>query len=143
MMSNLYVNSRLTIPEDEIKMTVARSSGPGGQNVNKVNSKVTLRWAVARLASVDVSWLRRFEARYASRINREGEIVLHSERFRDQARNRGDVRQKLVSMLLDCQAAPKARKATRPSRSSQRRRLDQKRKNSQKKQSRRTNFRDD
>ncbi len=141
-MSDLYVNSRLTIPESELTITRARSSGPGGQNVNKVNSKVTLRWSPQQCAVLDSAWRRRLMARFANRINKDGQIVLHSEKFRDQPRNLADVRQKLVDILLDCQAAPKKRIATRPSRASQRRRLDQKKRQSQKKQNRRQDFRD-
>ena len=142
-MSDLFVNSRLTIPDNELAVTRARSSGPGGQNVNKVNSKVTLKWSPKDCAGIDAAWRKRFLARHANRINREGQLVLHSERFRDQPRNLADVRQKLVDMLLACQAAPKKRIATRPSRASQRRRLDQKTRQSQKKQARRKDFRDD
>jgi ribosome-associated protein len=142
-MSDLYVNSRLTIAEKEIKISAARSSGPGGQNVNKVNSKVTLRWSASRCDGLDQAWRRRFLARHANRINREGQLVLHSERYRDQGRNLADVRQKLVSMLLECQSAPKTRKATRPTKGSQRRRLEQKRRQSQKKQNRRGPSQDD
>jgi ribosome-associated protein len=142
-MSDLYVNPRLTIAEKEITITAARSSGPGGQNVNKVNSKVTLRWSPARCDGLNADWRRRFVTRHGNRINREGELVLHSERYRDQGRNLTDVRQKLTEMLLECQAAPKPRKATRPTRSSQRRRLDEKSRQSQKKQNRRKPTRDD
>lgn len=142
-MSDLYVNPRLTIAEKEITITAARSSGPGGQNVNKVNSKVTLRWSPAQCEQLNPAWRRRFVARFGNRINREGELVLHSERYRDQGRNLTDVRQKLTEMLLECQAAPKLRKATRPTRSSQRRRLDEKSRQSQKKQNRRKPTRDD
>ncbi len=142
-MTDLYVNSRLTISESELLVSYARSSGPGGQNVNKVNSKVTLRWSPSECAGLDPAWRRRFVARFGNRINRQGELVLHSEKFRDQPRNLADVRQKLIDMLLECQAAPKKRIATRPSRASQRRRLDQKKRQSQKKQHRKRDFRDD
>ena len=142
-MTDLYVNSRLTISESELLVSYARSSGPGGQNVNKVNSKVTLRWSPSECAWLDPSWRRRLVARFGNRINRQGELVLHSEKFRDQPRNLADVRQKLIDMLLECQAAPKKRIATRPSRASQRRRLDQKKRQSQKKQHRKRDFRDD
>ena len=142
-MAELYVNSRLTIAEKEISISAARSSGPGGQNVNKVNSKVTLRWSPKRCEMLDVAWCRRFVTRYGNRINRDGELVLHSEQYRDQGRNLADVRQKLASMLLECQSPPKPRKATRPTRGSQRRRLEQKSRQSQKKQNRRSPGRDD
>jgi ribosome-associated protein len=137
VMADLYVNSRLTIAEKEITITAARSSGPGGQNVNKVNSKVTLRWSPSRCNPLPDDWRRRFVTRHGNRINRGGELVLHSEQYRDQGRNLADVRQKLANMLLECQSAPKTRKATRPTRSSQRRRLDEKSRQSQKKLGRR------
>ena len=142
-MSDLYVNSRLTIAEKEITITAARSSGPGGQNVNKVNSKITLRWSPSKCQDLNSQWCRRLITRYGNRINREGELVLHSEQYRDQGRNLADVRQKLISMLLECQSAPKSRKATRPTRASQRRRLDQKTRQSEKKQNRRRPQRDE
>ncbi|TWU34226.1 alternative ribosome rescue aminoacyl-tRNA hydrolase ArfB [Novipirellula artificiosorum] len=136
-MSDLFINSRLTIPAAEITLTSARSSGPGGQNVNKVNSKVTLRWSPACCGDFDGGWRRRFVARYQNRINRDGELILHSEKYRDRGRNVADVRKKLADMLLECQSPPKPRKATKPTRGSQLRRLDHKRQNSQKKQNRR------
>ncbi|WP_068262597.1 alternative ribosome rescue aminoacyl-tRNA hydrolase ArfB [Rubripirellula obstinata] len=139
-MEDLFVSARFTIPSSQLTMSAARSSGPGGQNVNKVNSKVTLRWTPSTCEKMDPAWKRRFLSRYANRINREGELVLHSEKYRDQGRNLADARKKLIDMLLDCQEAPKKRKATRPSRSSQRRRLDQKNRQSQKKQSRKSNW---
>jgi ribosome-associated protein len=142
-MADLYVNSRLTIAEKEITITAARSSGPGGQNVNKVNTKITLRWSPSQCPELNSSWCRRFVTRHGNRINREGELVLHSEQYRDQGRNLADVRQKLVDMLLECQSAPKPRKATRPTRASQRRRLDQKSRQSQKKLNRRRPSRDE
>ncbi len=142
-MADLYVNSRLTIPEKEIVITFSRSGGPGGQNVNKVNSKVTLRWSPALCEHFNADWRRRFVSRHGNRINRDGEIILHSEKYRDQGRNVADVRGKLVNMLLECQSAPKSRKATRPTWSSQRRRLDEKKRHSRKKQDRRKPGRDD
>ncbi|TWU02489.1 alternative ribosome rescue aminoacyl-tRNA hydrolase ArfB [Stieleria varia] len=142
-MSDLRVNARLTIPEREITLSAVRSSGPGGQNVNKVNSKVTLRWSPANCESLSGPWRDRFVTRFANRINREGELVLHSDKYRDQPRNMADVRQKLVEMLLECQAPPKSRKPTRPTLGSKRRKRDAKEKQSQKKQARRTDFRRD
>lgn len=136
-MTDLYINSRLTIPDRELGVSTARSSGPGGQNVNKVNSKVTLRWNPDQCEAFDPAWRRRFLTRHSNRVNREGEIVLHSDRYRDQGRNLADVRQKLAEMLLECQSPPKARRATRPTKGSQRRRLDEKRRQSDKKEGRR------
>ena len=139
-MSDLVVNSRLTIPSEEIRISVARSSGPGGQNVNKVNSKVTLRWSAGACAAIDPGWRARFETRFASRISKDGDLVLHSDQYRDQPRNLTDARLRLVEMLLECEKPPKVRKKTRPTKGSQRRRREAKTKHSQKKQGRRTRY---
>jgi ribosome-associated protein len=136
-MADLYINPRLTIPEKELSISAARSSGPGGQNVNKVNSKVMIRWSPGTCTAMPADWRNRFVARFSNRINREGELILHSDKYRDQSRNIADVRQRLVEMLLDCQSAPRRRKPTRPTLGSQRRRLEQKTQQSQKKRNRR------
>ena len=136
-MSSLYISPRLTIPARDLCVTTARSSGPGGQNVNKVNSKVTLRWNIDACEVIDQAWRQRFRTRYATRINKEGEVIIHSERYRDQVRNLADARHKLMTWLLECQTAPKKRRPTKPSRGSQRRRLESKKRQSDKKQSRR------
>ena len=135
-MADLFVNTRLTIPAKELVVTAARSSGPGGQNVNKVNSKVTLRWNPDLCDGLPAGWKARFVARQAGRINRQGELVLHSDRHRDQSRNLSEVRQRLVELLLECQSAPKRRKPTRPTAGSRQRRLDSKRRRSEKKRNR-------
>ena len=122
-MADLYINARLTIPSDEILISTARSSGPGGQNVNKVNSKVTLHWSPGNCSALRADWRRRFVANHANRINREGQVVISSQQYRDQTRNLADARQRLVSMLLSCQNPPKSRTATRPTLGSKRRRL--------------------
>lgn len=139
-MADLIINARLTIADNEFEVLHARSSGPGGQNVNKVNSKVTLKWSPTQCAALSEAWRKRFVARFANRINRDGKLVLHSERYRDQPRNLEDVRQRLTTMLLETQSAPKKRRPTKPSKGSQRRRLDSKTKHGQKKQSRRKDF---
>jgi ribosome-associated protein len=142
-MADLYINARLTIPSDEILISTARSSGPGGQNVNKVNSKVTLHWSPGNCSALRADWRRRFVANHANRINREGQVVISSQQYRDQTRNLADARQRLVSMLLSCQNPPKSRTATRPTLGSKRRRLEQKRQQSQKKQNRQRPRHDD
>lgn len=136
-MSDLFINPRLTIPGGELDITASRSGGPGGQNVNKVCSKVTLRWSPDACTYLDPGWRQRLKSRYGNRINRDGQIVLHSQRYRDQVRNLADVRGKLATMLLECEIPAKSRKPTRPTRGSQRRRLDSKKQASQKKALRR------
>lgn len=132
-MSDLAVTKRFVIADGELAWSASRSGGPGGQNVNKVNSKVTLRWKPATQPGFDDGWRHRFESRFASRINREGEVVIHSEKTRDQIRNLADARSRLVSMLLECRQPPKIRKATRPTLGSKKRRVENKRQRSEKK----------
>jgi len=133
----LVVNSRLKIPLREFQFTFARSSGPGGQNVNKVNTKALLRWPVMTSPSLPESVRRRLVSKAGRRINAEGDLLIVSQRFRDAGRNVADCLEKLRKLLAEAAAVPKRRKRTKPSRASVRRRLDQKRKQSQKKQRRR------
>lgn len=139
-MEDLYVSRRLTIPASQLQASYARSGGPGGQNVNKVNTKVTLRWQIRDNPLIPDAWRQRLIARYGGRINNEGEMVLHSERYRVQHRNLEDCRQKLRDLLLDCQTPPRKRLATRPTKGSKSRRLDAKRRQGEKKRSRGRSF---
>lgn len=133
----LVVNSRLQIPLAELSFTFSRSSGPGGQNVNKVNTKATLRWPVATSPSLPEAVRQRFCAQNRRRITSEGDFVIHSQRFRDQGRNVADCLSKLRELLLAATASPKPRKATKPTRAARQRRLEDKRRKSQRKQGRR------
>lgn len=133
----LSINPNLQIPEDEFRFRYSRSSGPGGQNVNKVNTKVSLHWAVRTSPSLPESVRRRFCAKYHGRINKEGELVLHSQRFRDQSRNIADCLEKLREMLEESARVPKVRKKVKPSKASKERRLKAKKQLSQRKQGRR------
>ncbi|MEM8947220.1 MAG: alternative ribosome rescue aminoacyl-tRNA hydrolase ArfB [Planctomycetota bacterium] len=132
----LVVNSRLQIPASELTLSYARSSGPGGQNVNKVNSKAVLRWSVAKTQSIDAEAKSRFLERYSNRINSVGEIVLASERHRDQPKNVSDCYEKLRALILSVLVAPRPRKPTRPSRGAVERRLASKRHGSDRKRRR-------
>ena len=133
----LVVNSRLKIPLREFRFSFTRSSGPGGQNVNKVNTKATLRWSLRATPSRPQAVRRRLLAKYGRRVNAQGELVISSQRFRDAGRNVADCLEKLRKMLAEAAVAPRARRPTRPTAASVRRRLDQKRKHSQKKRLRR------
>ncbi len=132
----LRINDRLTLSEDELEWSFARSSGPGGQNVNKVNSKATLRWKGGKQRLPRPVW-ERFEGLAKRYITKDGIIVIQAQEHRDQERNMQACRSRLAVLLHQAFVVPKRRIKTKPTRSSQRRRLDNKRKQSQKKQSRR------
>lgn len=136
----LEVNHRILLPLKEFQFTFARSGGPGGQNVNKVNSKVTLHWDVTSSPSLPEDVRIRFLAQYPRRINKEGFLVINSERFRDQGRNVADCTNKLRELILAVATPPKKRRPTRPTKGSKERRLAGKREKSQKKQERRKNW---
>jgi ribosome-associated protein len=123
----LDVNEQIHIPETEFEWSFVRSGGPGGQNVNKVASKAVLRWHLDASPSVPDDVKARLRTLQRSRITVEGDFVLNSQRFRDQDRNRQDCLEKLREFILQAASVPKARKATRPSRGSKRRRLAAKR----------------
>jgi ribosome-associated protein len=134
----LVVNSTLSVPLAEFEFTFARSGGPGGQNVNKVNSKATLRWGVKASPSLPEGVRQRFLAKNRRRITTEGDLVLSSQRYRDQGRNVADCLDKLRDMLEQAAIEPKPRKKTKPSRAAKRRRLEDKRHRSARKEGRRT-----
>lgn len=122
----LTVTSRLQIPAEEFEFSFTRSSGPGGQNVNKVSSKAQLRWQAVNSPSLPDEVKTRFLARFASRLTGDGELLIASQRYRDQRRNMDDCLEKLKAMLLEVAIAPRRRKPTKPKRSSIERRLTDK-----------------
>ena len=133
----LVVNDRLRIPLAEFHFTFARSGGPGGQNVNKVNTKATLRWDVSNSPSLTEAVRGRFVEQNRRRINGDGEVIMTSQRYRDQGRNVADCLAKLRDLLETATKVPKKRKVTKPTKASKRRRLENKKSNAQKKQLRR------
>jgi ribosome-associated protein len=133
----LVVNRRIQIPRDELELQFSRSSGPGGQNVNKVNSKATLRWQVTASPSLPEDVRTRFCSRYRTRINKRGELILHSQTYRDQEKNIDDCLMRLRQMLLEVAVAPRSRRPTKPTRASKLRRLREKKARSNTKRLRR------
>lgn len=123
----------IIIPEGELHFSFARSGGPGGQNVNKVESKAILHWHIAANVSLPSKVRLRLEAQQARRLTTDGFLVIQSQRFRDQPKNIEDCKDKLRDMILLASYEPKPRKLTRPSRGAKERRISAKKQNSQRK----------
>jgi ribosome-associated protein len=134
----LTVTSQLQIPLREFEFTFARSGGPGGQNVNKVSTKALLRWSVTTSPNLPEPVRQRLLVLARRRLTVEGDLLIVSQRFRDAGRNTADCLEKLRELLLAAATPPQTRRPTRPSRASIRRRIENKRRQSQKKQGRRS-----
>jgi ribosome-associated protein len=132
----LEISDRIRIPDEEFSWTFVRSGGPGGQNVNKVASKAVLRWNVASPSLPD-DIKSRLQQQQQSRITNDGDLLLTSQRYRDQERNRLDCLDKLAEMIRAAAVAPKKRRKTKPSRGAHERRLAAKKRRSALKSSRR------
>jgi len=126
------------LPLRELQFSFARSSGPGGQNVNKVESKALLRWDVVASRALPAALRARFRARFARRINEEGVFLLTSQRHRERERNVADCLAKLGALLAEVAVPEKPRRPTRPTRGAKERRLAEKRHASRRKAERRT-----
>ena len=131
------VTGRLQIPEKELSWTFVRSSGPGGQNVNKVASQAVLRWHMAANTSIPDEVKIRLKTLHRNRFTADGDLFVQSQRFRDQERNRNDCLDKLRDLVRQAALRPRSRKATRPTRAAGERRLQTKRRRGQLKAGRR------
>ena len=123
-MSGLFVNHRITIAESELEESFIRSSGPGGQNVNKVSSAVQLRFNVLTSPNL-TDWAREGLLR-GEKLTREGVLVITAQRFREQDRNRADARERLVEIIRGAAIPRKMRRDTKVPKSSKKKRLDSK-----------------
>ena len=132
----LKIDDRISIPLKEFSFSYARSPGPGGQNVNKVNTKVILKWNLSRTSSLPETVMKRLTQKYGRRISKNNELIVTSHRFRDQGRNVADAINKLRELVLSVATEPKKRKPRKKSKAANRRRLEEKRRQSDKKQSR-------
>jgi ribosome-associated protein len=133
----LEISPQIRIPDGEFEWTFVRSGGPGGQNVNKVASKAVLRWHLAASPSLPEDVKTRLRTLQRRRITGEGDLILSSQRYRDQGRNVEDCLEKLRQMVLQAAVVPRPRKPTRPSRGSREARLKDKRRRSTTKAGRR------
>jgi ribosome-associated protein len=132
----LDITPLLQIPETEFTWSFARSGGPGGQNVNKVASKALLRWDIATNTSIPADVKNRLAEQQKRYFTLDGGLIITSQRYRDQERNKEDCLQKLREILVQALFVPKARKKTRPSKGAKRRRLQEKKQRSDVKQNR-------
>lgn len=139
-MPHLIVNRTITIPDRELKFSFSRSSGPGGQNVNKVSSKATLHFGAADSHSLPPDVRQRLLTAFKSRLTKAGELVISSQEYRDQPQNIDACLSRLKEMILSVVKPPKKRRATKPSRGSKVRRLKAKKQRAELKEGRRAKW---
>ncbi|HET8555554.1 MAG TPA: alternative ribosome rescue aminoacyl-tRNA hydrolase ArfB [Rhodanobacteraceae bacterium] len=137
----LTVSRHIHIPDSELVERFMRADGPGGQHVNRTESAVELRFDAASSPSLPDAVRERLLARRDRRITAEGVVVIQARRFRDQARNRDDARERLATLIRAAVAPPKKRVPTRPTRASRERRLTHKKQRGQLKQNRKRDWR--
>ena len=130
------VVAHLVIPEAELRWTAVRASGPGGQNVNKVASKVDLRFDFEQSEALTSELKARLRVSAAARLDAEGKLYITSQLTRNQSDNLADAREKLAEILRAALVTPKRRRKTKPSRAKKAARVAEKRVHAQKKQSR-------
>ncbi|MEM6292646.1 MAG: alternative ribosome rescue aminoacyl-tRNA hydrolase ArfB [Myxococcota bacterium] len=145
-MDDLHIQTdmnALVIPARDLSWTAARASGPGGQNVNRVASKVDLRFDLPANRSLRADLRARLRERYATRLDADGRLVVVSQSARTQAGNLSLARERLAALVAAAAHVPKTRRATKPTRGSIRRRIDAKKRVGQKKSSRGRRWRAD
>jgi ribosome-associated protein len=133
----MTVDDRFEIPDDELVWSYARSGGPGGQNVNKLNTRAILHWNLAANTSLPPAIRQRLQARERNRLTTEGVLVLQSQTHRTQERNRQACLERLRELIRRAAILPTVRRPTKPTLGSQKRRLQAKKQRSEIKQQRR------
>ncbi len=124
MSTPLVVDDRVTLPASSLVWTAVRASGPGGQNVNKVSSKVELRFDLEGCEALAEPVRARLRAIARNLLDADGWVLLTSQKTRDQAKNLADAREKLRLLVVRALEVPKLRRPTKPTRGSQRRRVE-------------------
>ena len=122
----IRVTDHISLDEDELEESFVRSSGPGGQNVNKLSTAVQLRFDVRSSPSLPNDVALRLMKLAGSRLTKDGVLVLVAQNHRTQERNRAEARDRLIEMIREAAVRPVPRRATKPTKSSRRERLDKK-----------------
>jgi ribosome-associated protein len=136
-MEEIRVNERVVVPEAAVETKAVRSSGPGGQNVNKLATKIQMRVDLGLVVGLFPDELARVREFLKSRLDADGRLFVMSQETRDQARNREDCAAKVVQLLRAALVRPRVRRPTRPTRASKERRIEAKRRQRDRLQDRR------
>ena len=138
--TQFYLSNGLMLDASEFHFSFMRASGPGGQNVNKVESAVELRWDLRKSIHLPVGVRLRLEALAGSRVTDDGVLIIQAQRHRTQERNRADAVERVMALCEQALHPPKPRKKTKPSKAAKRRRLEGKKRQGDKKRLRGKNF---